>query len=73
MKVDETIKHSPVECSICGSNLSEHPEQLVSTRQLLDIPIIALKCIEHQVYKKQCNCGHTTVSDFPKYVATPVQ
>jgi transposase len=73
IKVDETIKHSPVECTICGSNLSEHPEQLVSTRQLLDIPIIALKCIEHQVYKKQCNCGHTTISDFPKYVATSVQ
>ncbi len=73
IKVDETIKHSPVECSICGSNLSKHPEQLVSTRQLIDIPIIVLKCIEHQVYKKQCNCGHTTVSDFPKYVANRVQ
>jgi transposase len=72
-KVDETIKHSPAECSSCGSNLSNHPEQLVSTRQLIDIPTIVLKCIEHQVYKKQCSCGHTTVSDFPKHVANPVQ
>ena len=71
--VDETIKHSPAECSSCGSNLSTHPAQLVSARQLIDIPAIVLKCIEHQVYKKQCSCGHTTVSDFPKHVANPVQ
>ena len=72
-KVDETIKHSPAECSSCGNNLGNHPEELVSTRQLIDIPTIALKCIEHQVYKKQCNCGHTTISKFPKHVANPVQ
>lgn len=72
-KVDETIKHSPAECSSCGGNLSNHPEQLVSTRQLIDIPAIVLKCIEHQVYKKQCSCGHTTVSAFPKHVASRVQ
>lgn len=72
-KVDETIKHSPAECSRCGNNLGNHPEQLVGTRQLIDIPTIVLKCIEHQVYKKQCCCGHTTISSFPKYVASPVQ
>ena len=36
-KVDETIKHSPRQCSSCGSNLSNYAEQLVSTRQLIDI------------------------------------
>lgn len=72
-KVDETIKHSPAECSSCGNNLSCSNEELVSKRQVIDIPVIALQCIEHQVYKKQCNCGHTTVSNFPKYVSSPVQ
>ena len=72
-QVDETIKHSPVECSSCGSNISTHPEELVSARQLIDIPTIVLQCIEHQVYKKQCSCGHTTVSNFPQHVASPVQ
>lgn len=72
-KVDETIKHSPAECSHCGNNFDNHLEELVSTRQLIDIPTIVLKCIEHQVYKKQCCCGHTTVSNFPKHVANPVQ
>jgi transposase len=71
--VDETIKHSPVQCSTCGNNLGNHPEELVSTRQLIDIPSIVFQCIKHQVYKKQCSCGHTTVSNFPKHVANPVQ
>jgi transposase len=71
--VDETIKHSPAECSSCGSNLSNHSEQLVSTRQLIDIPTIVLKCIEHQVYKKQCSCGHISVGNFPNHVTSAVQ
>jgi transposase len=72
-KVDEIIKHSPGQCGSCGSNLSNYAEQLVSTRQLIDIPTIVLKCTAHQVYKKQCSCGHITISDFPKHVANPVQ
>ena len=72
-QVDETIKHSPDKCGGCGHHLGNHPEELVSTRQLIDIPTIVLKCIEHQVFKKQCSCGHTTVSDFPRHVANPVQ
>ncbi len=71
--VDVIVKHSPVQCDSCHCNLGSSPEQLVSTRQLLDIPPIALQCIEHRVYRKQCNCGHTTVSNFPKHVANPVQ
>jgi len=72
-KVDEIVKHSPVECGRCGNNLTNQHEELSSKRQLIDIPIIVLKCIEHQVYKKQCNCGHTTFGNFPTYVANPVQ
>jgi len=71
--VDVIVKHSPVQCDSCHFNLDSTNEQLVSTRQLIDIPAIALQCIEHQVYKKQCSCGHTTVSAFPKHVAFPVQ
>lgn len=72
-KIDETIKHSPIECSGCGGNLSNQLGELVGTRQVIDIPTIVLKCIEHQVYKKQCNCGQTTSGDFPEYVTSPVQ
>ena len=33
--VDEIIKHSPEQCSSCGNNLGNHPQQLVSIRQLI--------------------------------------
>ena len=72
-KIDATIKHSPLECNSCGANLTNHDEELVSTRQVLDIPVIELKCIAHQVFKKQCSCGHTTLGNFPEYVTSPVQ
>ena len=71
--VDIIIKHSPAQCNGCHGNLDNSTEQLISTRQLIDIPPIALQVIEHQVYKKQCSCGHTTVSAFPKHVAAAVQ
>ncbi len=70
---DEIVKHSPTFCDGCKSDIANSYEELVSKRQLLDLPIIALQCIEHQVYKKQCSCGHTTVGIFPKHVASPVQ
>lgn len=72
-QVDEVIKHSPDSCESCGINLNNHLEQLISKRQLIDIPAIVLKCIEHRVYRKQCSCGHTTQGNFPQHVASPVQ
>ena len=71
--VDEVVKHSPDTCENCGIHLQENLEQLVSSRQLIDLPPIVLKCIAHQVFKKQCSCGHTSIGNFPKHVANPVQ
>ena len=73
IEVDEIIKHSPAACNYCGNDLSSHHQQLVKSRQLIDIPTIVLNRIEHQVYKKLCSCGHTTTGSFPKHVASPVQ
>lgn len=72
-QVDVIVKHSPTQCTNCQNDLSSSVENLINTRQLIDIPPIVLQCIEHQIYSKQCSCGHTTVSDFPKHVAAPVQ
>ncbi len=73
VKVDEIIKHVPDNCSNCGNDLSGHPEVLISSRQLLDIPPIVMKCIEHRLYRKQCSCGQTMQGSFPQHVASPVQ
>ena len=72
-EVDEVIKHSPVFCNCCGNDLSTAAEIFTASRQIIDIPPIILKRIEHQVFKKQCSCGHTTQSVFPLYIASPVQ
>jgi len=71
--VDEVIKHSPAFCNGCGHDLSTTAEIFVGSRQIIDLPPIMLKRIEHQVFKKQCNCGHMMESSFPLYVANPVQ
>lgn len=71
--INEIIKHSPAACGHCGNDLTAYPEVLVSSRQLLDIPPVILKCIQHQVYKKQCACGHAMQGSFPAHVASPVQ
>lgn len=72
-EVDEVVKHSPGFCNCCGNDLSATEEVLISSRQLIDIPPIKLKRIEHQVFQKQCSCGHIMESNFPAYVANPVQ
>ena len=71
--IDVVVKHIPAVCDCCQSNLTNTVEEFVNSRQLIDIPPIALEVTEHRVYKKQCSCGHTTVSVFPKHVANPVQ
>lgn len=73
IEVDEVIKHSPAFCNCCGNDLSNTTETFISSRQLVDIPPIMLKRIEHQIFKKQCSCGHTMESSFPAYVVNPVQ
>jgi len=72
-QVDEVIKHSPDFCSCCGNDLSTTAATFISSRQIIDLPPIILKRIEHQVFKKQCNCGHTMEGSFPQYIASPVQ
>ncbi|HUZ57494.1 MAG TPA: IS66 family transposase [Hanamia sp.] len=72
-EVDEVVKHSPAFCNCCGNDLSDTTETFISSRQLVDIPPIILKRIEHQIFKKQCGCGHVMESSFPAYVANPVQ
>jgi transposase/uncharacterized coiled-coil protein SlyX len=72
-QVDEVIKHSPGFCSCCGNDLSTTAATFISSRQLIDVPPIQLKRIEHQVFRKQCSCGQIIESSFPTYVENPVQ
>lgn len=71
--VDNFIKHSPSVCTDCGIDLNDYPEQLVSSRRVLDIPPIVLNCTEHQLYKKQCRCRCTVQGNYPSHITSTLQ
>lgn len=70
---DEIREHSPSYCNCCGRDLSEVEEQLITSRQVIDIPVIKPHCIEHRIYRKRCSCGHSTESSFPSGVHSKIQ
>lgn len=67
-KPDFIIEHKPSFCSNCGSDVSTNPTQLITQRQVVDIPLIIPKYTEHRVYRTICTCGHQTESSFPEGV-----
>jgi transposase len=53
-------------------DLSNIPSAFIGKSQVIDIPVIKPIVTEHQVYGKQCNCGHVTKSEFPMEAHSPV-
>lgn len=69
---DKVIEHLPNFCYACGSDLQDAPVEFVSKRQVIDIPVIKPQYIEHQVFKKQCRCGHSNSACFPDNVKASI-
>lgn len=69
---DETIDHTPEYCACCGKDLSGTPGEFVERKQVIDLPPIEPTVTEHRVYKKECSCGHITMSSFPGGLQAPV-
>jgi transposase len=69
---DRTFDYVPEYCVECGSDLKDVPVEFVGKRQVVDIPIVKPEYIEHRIYKKQCNCGHSTCAGFPENVNAPI-
>ena len=65
---DKTIDYIPEYCNECGSGLENSAIEFVGKRQVVDIPIIKPEYIEHRIYQKKCNCGHSTCASFPDNV-----
>jgi len=61
----EIVKHHPNYCQCCGKDLSEVSSEFVGKRQVIDIPPVTPIVREHQIFGKQCSCGHITEGDFP--------
>lgn len=65
-KPDFIEKHEPNYCKCCGESLEHSTLIPAGKRQVFDIPKIEIKVSEHQIYKKQCECGHITEADYPQ-------
>ncbi len=71
--IDIIIDHMPGYCNCCGKDLGDVTEQLIESRQVIDIPVIKPVCIEHRVYRKTCACGYCMEGNFPATVTAKVQ
>ena len=69
---DHIVELRPEYCRDCGSSLGHVPPVMDKKRQSVDIPPIRAVWTEYRTYARQCNCGCTTVADFPEGVDSPV-
>ncbi len=68
---DATTIHTPATCQGCGGDLSDAPVTQVITRQVFDLPPMALFCAEHRAERKRCTCGAETTGSFPREATAP--
>jgi len=71
---DAVEVHAPAQCGGCGQSLAGIPVLRRERRQVVDIPPITARVIEHQAQTLCCpQCGTETSGAFPPEVAAPVQ
>jgi transposase len=69
---DYVVDHPlPATCNVCGVALNGNI--LPETRQVFDLPPLAMQVTEHRIYQAHCTCGKSHASVFPNAVAAPVQ
>jgi len=69
----EIIKHIPEFCKCCGEDLSGQEKKFIAKRQVIELPEIKIKYIEHQVYSRKCQCGYIVEGEFPEDIKTSIQ
>lgn len=71
---DEVQVHAPVHCRACGHSLEQAPTIRQERRQVVDLPPVRVRVVEHQAETKRCpDCGVETTGQFPAGVAAPTQ
>ncbi|MDP2852599.1 MAG: IS66 family transposase [Gallionella sp.] len=69
---DYIVDHPlPTRCDACGAALSG--DVSTETRQVFDLPPVAMEVTEHHIHRTRCACGKVHRSEFPVAVAAPVQ
>jgi len=73
-KPDEVQVHTPSHCQACGRSLGRAPVVRRERRQVLDLPLVKVRVVEHQAETKCCpDCGVETTGAFPAGVDAPAQ
>ncbi|MGH3573542.1 MAG: IS66 family transposase [Pseudonocardiaceae bacterium] len=70
---DEVVAHEPGCCRSCGDDLGGAVEVGRERRQVIDIPPMRVRVIEHQLVRRRCVRGTATSADAPEGVTAPVQ
>jgi len=71
---DEVVVHPPTQCHACGRSLEDVPSLRQERRQVVDLPPVKVRVVEHQVKTKCCpGCGAETSGVFPDGVKAPAQ
>lgn len=66
-------RHEPHACAGCGGDLAGARVVGVESRQVFDLPPIALEVTQHDLVARQCSCGTVTKAAAPAGVNAPVQ
>jgi transposase len=70
--VDDVMEHfGPAQCSACQRVLLEH--HVIERRQVLELPVLRARVIEHQRMRSICSCGAVHAGVFPVDITAPVQ
>jgi transposase len=69
---DETVRHEPAVCASCGDGLADAPQVGVTRRQVVDIPPVKARVVEHRLVARRCGCGTVTCGAAPAGVDAPV-
>ena len=70
---DKEINLYPKQCKSCGGSLSEQDGLLISTRQVIDLPVVEPIYIHYNQYQISCSCGCVNASEYEKEVSAPNQ
>jgi transposase len=72
-KPDKVKVHLPEHCAVCGRMiLVDEPHEMVSKRQVFDLPEPKLEVTEHWLGRVEC-CGQSQRGKYPAYVSAGVQ
>ncbi|MDD3655092.1 MAG: IS66 family transposase, partial [Desulfotomaculaceae bacterium] len=66
------IEHKPQYCNHCGKDITDIEPELITCRQMVDIPPIIPQYTEHRAYRVTCSCGHQTEASFPSGINAPI-